>query len=93
MILLQENELNFLNFRNLIWSFSNAGSVIYGHSFDIGSPWRIASHGRLNSAGSITIDTALPPQASGRTVYLEGAANDWITGKIYDSNMLTLIIQ
>ena len=77
----------------LIWSFSDAGSVIYGHNFDIGSPWRIASHGRLDTAGAITIDSYLPPHASGRTVYLEGAANDWITGKIYDSNMLTLIIQ
>ncbi|MCX8228485.1 MAG: hypothetical protein OTJ44_00850 [Planctomycetota bacterium] len=77
----------------LLWSTTNTGTNILGHDFDIGANWNIGTTGLFDATGMATISTQLPPSASGMTVYLEGAARQWVSGTISDSNLLTLVIQ
>ncbi len=74
----------------LLYSMKTGGSVISGHQFDIGSPWFIGANGTTNAAGSATVNTTLPGNTAGLTIYLEAAAS---SGGVFDSNMLTLTIQ
>ncbi len=73
-----------------VWSASNAGSTYAGHSFDVGMPVNIIAQGQHSGSGSGSYTTQVPIGASGRTVYMEVAAE--IGGQWWDSNMLTLTI-
>jgi len=77
------------------WGFlasaSNAGSVIFGHTFDIGSPYNVMATGTADAGGngsaSFTIPAGLP---SGATGYFEvGALNGAF---VDDSNLLTFTV-
>ncbi|KAA3605182.1 MAG: hypothetical protein DWQ01_21575 [Planctomycetota bacterium] len=75
----------------LYWSFSNAGSVINGQSFDVGSPYNTVATGDNPSSGSSSYTAYLPGGASGLNVYLELRTD--FDGRSYDSNVLLLSIQ
>ncbi len=74
----------------LVYSFSNAGTTIMGHPFDIGTPWNIGAVTGSDSAGNGSWTVTAPPAASGRVVYLEVGQDD--NGTIKDSNLLVLNI-
>ena len=74
----------------LMWSFSNAGSVLGGHAFDLGTPVRIAATGFNDSLGKGIFTSTVPVSASGSTIYLELGSRS--NGVILDSNMLTLTV-
>lgn len=77
------------------WAFlasaSNAGTVIFGHTFDIGTPYNIMATGTADPAGSgsasFTIPAGLP---SGAVGYMEvGATNGAL---VDESNLLTFTV-
>ena len=76
----------------VIWSLSNSGTQIFGHSFDVGAQWEIGWHGPADSFGIAGFSSSVPSNASGVTAYLEAGAVD-SSGTITDSNLLTLTIQ
>ena len=74
------------------WSRSLTGSVFGGHSFDLGSPLKVAVQGTTDASGNASITTPiLPPNSAGMTIYLEVAAKDQ-GGALFDSNAITLSI-
>jgi matrixin len=72
------------------YSFSNAGHVDAGHSFDLGLPIKLVGTGTISGAGSGSLTKRLPGNAGGLTVYLE--VRTLGTGFFEDSNMITLQI-
>jgi Tol biopolymer transport system component len=68
------------------------GSVISGHSFDLGTPMNLLASGMnsINGMGSFTT-APIPPRAAGHTIYFEVAARD-SAGVLYDSNPLAVTI-
>ncbi len=74
----------------LLWSLSNTGSTIQGHSFDLGTPWNVGSTVTSGITGAGTFTVPIPGGAAGLTVYLEVGQDD--NGNILDSNLLTLSI-
>jgi hypothetical protein len=76
----------------LLWSLSNAGTQIAGHSFDIGNVWQIAGQGAANGQGAGSLQSTLPGAAAGLTIYLEVGVKE-PNGAILDSNLLTLSVQ
>ncbi|MBC8327769.1 MAG: S8 family serine peptidase [Planctomycetes bacterium] len=73
-----------------VWSASNAGATYGGHSFDVGLPVNIITQGTHSGSGSGSHTAVIPNAASGRTLYLEVAAE--IGGQWWDSNMLTVTV-
>ncbi|HEX9794140.1 MAG TPA: hypothetical protein VGC54_09185, partial [Planctomycetota bacterium] len=75
------------------WSPNLNGAVVAGHAFEIGDPIRIAATGTSDSAGSGSWTVGPVPSAgSGLTVHFEVAARS-AAGDLYDSNVVTLVIQ
>lgn len=76
----------------LLYSLSATGSAIFGHSFDLGSPWYIADGPvGLDASGAAVLAGIVPASVpNGLTVYLEAGASG--AGSIFDSNLLTLTI-
>jgi choice-of-anchor B domain-containing protein len=72
-------------------SFSDLGSLQFGHNFDLGDPIFLVDTGVSNGQGEGSFSATLPSQASGMTFYLEVGAID-SNGVISDSNMLTLLV-
>jgi choice-of-anchor B domain-containing protein len=75
----------------LLRSFSAAGSLQFGHDFDLGDPISQLDRGFSDSNGEGSFAATLPSSASGLTFYLEVGAMDG-GGVISDSNMLTLVV-
>jgi hypothetical protein len=73
----------------LLYSFSNAGTVISGVTFEIGSPWTLLHASTTDGSGNASYTQTVPAAASGRTVYLEAATD---SGTPETTNMLTLTI-
>jgi hypothetical protein len=75
----------------LMVSLNNSGTSIFGHSFDIGAPYRIAKTGTSDASGNAVINFVIPASVAANTVaYVEGGAMNG-TG-VDDSNMLTLLV-
>lgn len=72
------------------YSFTNTGTTINGHQFDIGPPRGQAGSGTTDSLGSGSVSKRVPNAASGRTIYLEAQADSM--GLTYDSNMITVTV-
>ncbi|PCJ54153.1 MAG: hypothetical protein COA70_05830 [Planctomycetota bacterium] len=71
-------------------SFSNSGSLLRGHAFDIGGPVSIQLLGTHDMNGLGTLTGVIPSSFAGSTMYLEvGATSD---GNVHDSNMVVLVI-
>jgi hypothetical protein len=75
---------------SFLYSLSSAGSIQAGHQFDLGNPLNVLANGSLNGSGAGSYSSTIPSGAAGLTVYLEVAA--WNGSGVYDSNMLTLMI-
>ncbi|MBC8369675.1 MAG: M20/M25/M40 family metallo-hydrolase [Planctomycetes bacterium] len=76
----------------LLVSLSNSGSSIFGHSFDIGSPYTIVHTGNANASGSAVVNFTIPMAVASNTIaYVEGGAQNG--AGVDDSNLLTLLIQ
>ncbi len=75
---------------SFLYSMSAAGSIQAGHQFDLGNPVNILANGTLNGSGAGSYSSTIPAAAAGLTVYLEVAA--WNGGGVYDSNMVTLMV-
>jgi choice-of-anchor B domain-containing protein len=75
---------------SFLYSLSAAGSVHAGHQFNLGNPITTLANGTMNAQGAGSFSSIIPSGASGLTVYLEVAA--WNGGGVYDSNMLTLVV-
>ncbi|NQU48145.1 MAG: M20/M25/M40 family metallo-hydrolase [Planctomycetes bacterium] len=77
----------------LLYSTKNSGTVISGHDFDLGSPYTVVGNGTTDALGAASFTANVPANASGLTVYVEGAAHDaGGSGSILDSNMMALSI-
>jgi hypothetical protein len=74
----------------LHFSFTNTGTTINGHPFDIGPPNGAVGSGVANGLGGGLVTRTVPPGASGRTVYMEVQADS--LGLTYDSNMITIVV-
>lgn len=75
----------------LLVSPSNAGSILIGHAFDIGSPVVVVDNGTADGLGNGSASFMIPPTvASGTTIYVEAGSNGG-TG-VNDSNLLTLTV-
>jgi hypothetical protein len=74
----------------LHYSFSNAGTTINGHPFDIGPPNGAVSSGNTDLLGGGIINRTVPASGSGRTVYMEVQADSG--GSTFDSNMITIVV-
>ena len=69
-----------------------SGSSIFGHSFDIGSPYTIVHTGNANASGSAVVNFTIPMAVASNTIaYVEGGAQNG--AGVDDSNLLTLLIQ
>ena len=75
---------------SFLYSLSSAGSTQAGHQFDLGNPLNELAKGSLDGSGAGSYSSIIPAGAAGLTVYLEVAA--WNGSGVYDSNMLTLMI-
>ena len=76
----------------LAWSKNLNGSVIGGHTFDLGAPARIAAKGTTDANGAASVTSPpLPGSLSGLTFYLEVAATDGTD--LFDSNPIALSVQ
>ncbi|PCH83586.1 MAG: hypothetical protein COB96_00505 [Planctomycetota bacterium] len=73
----------------LLYSLSNTGSTIFGHSFDLG-PWTVLKNTTSDANGVGSYSVPVPSAASGLSVYLELGCND--NGTIYDSNALYVTV-
>lgn len=74
----------------LYYSFSNAGTTINGHPFDIGPPNGQVKSGTTDLLGGASIVRTVPAGASGRTAYMEVWSES--AGVTYDSNMITITV-
>jgi hypothetical protein len=75
----------------LLVSASNTGSVLIGHTFDIGSPFVVADNGTADGLGNGAASFTIPPGLStGTTIYVEAGSNGG--GGVNDSNLLTLTV-
>ena len=75
----------------VFYSFSNAGTTVNGHEFDIGSPATEFAAGNTGAGGSGSASAFLPAGASGVTAYIE-AVTILGGGAFEDSNMITLVV-
>lgn len=78
------------------WAFlasaSNAGTVIFGHTFDVGPNFNIMNTGTADAAGNASTSFTIPPNLpSGVVGYMEVGAQG--VGGIEDSNLLTFTVQ
>jgi len=73
----------------LIYSFSNAGSTIFGTPFEVGLPWALLYTGTTDTQGEASHTLTVPANGSGLTVYFEAATN---AGSIENSNLHTLVV-
>jgi hypothetical protein len=74
----------------LHYSFTNTGTTINGHPFDIGTPNGQVSSGNTDLLGSVLITRTVPASGAGRTVYMETQADSG--GSTFDSNMITIVV-
>jgi len=74
----------------LLYSFSNTGSTVLGHGFDLGPPLLTAANGHNNANGSGNLHGRIPAGLAGNTLYLEVGAQD--NGELFDSNLLALTV-
>jgi hypothetical protein len=75
----------------LLVALSNAGTSIFGHNFDIGSPYTVVRTGTADGNGAATINFSVPMSVAPNTIaYVEGGAMN--SSGVDDSNMLTLLI-
>ena len=76
----------------LLVSRQNNGTSIFGHPFDIGSPYQIVRTGTSDANGQAAISFTIPMSVASNTiVYVEGGARNG--AGVDDSNLLTLLIQ
>ena len=78
------------------WAFlasgSNAGTVIFGHTFDVGPNFNIMNTGTADAAGNATTSFSIPTNLpSGAVGYMEVGAQG--VGGVEDSNLLTFTVQ
>jgi len=69
----------------MLWSLTNTGSTIFGHTFDLGN-WNVLTNVTSDATGAGSITVPVPSGASGMSVYLELGCDD--NGTIYDSNAM-----
>lgn len=74
----------------LHYAFTNTGTTINGHPFDIGPPNGQVSAGTTDLLGGGFVTRIVPAGGAGRTVYMELQADS--AGVTYDSNMITLMV-
>ncbi|MCH2112832.1 MAG: matrixin family metalloprotease [Planctomycetes bacterium] len=75
----------------MLRSFTNTGSTISGHSFDIGAPWAIVTSVQSDASGTGSFNLTVPSGASGLSVYLELGCMD-ASGAVLDSNPLFVTV-
>lgn len=73
----------------LLYSFSNAGTTIFGTAFEVGDPWTLFHTGSTDASGDGSHTFTVPASGAGRTVYFEAATN---AGSIATSDLYTLTI-
>lgn len=73
----------------LIYSMSNAGTIIFGTPFEVGPSWTLFHTGTTDSNGDASHSFTVPAAGSGLTVYFEAATN---AGSIMNSNLHTLTV-
>jgi len=72
-------------------SLHNNGAIIFGHPFDIGSPYQIVRTGTSDANGQAAISFTIPMSVASNTIaYVEGGARNG--AGVDDSNLLTLLI-
>lgn len=76
----------------LVYSPNLNGGSYKGHPFDVGNPVTIAASGSFDEKGNGSLNTPIPANAAGATVYLEVAGID-SEGFVTDSNPLQITIQ
>ena len=70
---------------------NSAGSVSFGHSFDVGGSIKVLATGQADAAGSGSVTLSVPLAAAGLTGRLEIAA---VAGGLWnDSNLLVISVQ
>jgi len=75
----------------LLASTSNAGTVLFGKAFDIGTPFTIVGTGTADASGNGSLSFTVPPSLPINTIgYLEVGAMGGLG--VAESNMLTLLI-
>jgi leucyl aminopeptidase len=75
----------------LLVSLQNNGTSIFGHPFDIGSPYQIVRTGISDANGQAAISFTIPMSVASNTIaYVEGGARNG--AGVDDSNLLTLLI-
>ena len=75
----------------MLGGLSNSGSVIFGHTFDIGAGFRQLGGGVSTAAGTGSITFTIPANLPSGTVgYLEVGAQS--SGGIMDSNLFSVIV-
>ncbi len=75
----------------LYYSFTNTGTTINGHPFDIGPPDGQVGSGTLDATGAASFSRRVPNGAAGRTAYMEVYAEDSLAN-VFDSNMITISV-
>lgn len=74
----------------LAYSMSLAGSIVGGHSIDLGAPQTILASGVNPASGAGSYySPPVPPAAAGLTVYFEMVAQD-AAAVLYDSNAVSI---
>lgn len=72
-------------------SLNRNGTLINGHPFDIGTPYRTVATGTTSALGTASWSGGpVPPRAAGRTIYVEARSD--AGGTTYDSNVVTLTV-
>lgn len=74
----------------LHYSFTDTGTTINGHPFDIGPPAGQVGSGVINVAGGASLTRTVPAGAAGRTAFMEVQVDS--LGVTYDSNMITIVV-
>lgn len=68
------------------------GTTIAGHMFDIGDPFFTAFSGVTDGNGNASWTSGpIPPKGAGQTVFVEARSDS--TTEVFDSNVVTLVIQ
>lgn len=81
-----ENE-NF----EIVYSFSSTGSLFRGHPIELGAPAKVTGTGQVPSSGDGTwVSQPTPIALAGRVVYLEMVVTNGVSGRISDSNSISI---
>jgi len=78
----------------IVYSFSNSGSLFRGHPIELGAPAKVTGTGQVPNLGDGSWTSPPTPLAlAGRVVYLEMLVTNRVSGRISDSNSIAISFQ